>query len=291
MISFVLLVLFAFAQALQFSRVNQTAGHTLWTSGLGMDFTVTSAIDVSAIGIIDADAPGISGTLTAQIVDRSNDRVAVGPVSVSQGQGDARANDSNPFVFKPMPSVRLAPGVYCLTSIGFIADKVVTTGTGGVSGSVVVGDSGGGAVLVTGAVNGGSDLLSSTQRNYAAGPDNFHAGATFVFSVAVSRPAVSPPLRTVFPDCEAVACAGLPTGDYHIGGQLRFCDNDMAGGGWMRLWRANETSCESNGWSSARNPFVAGVDPMGCRAAPHSCRRGLQVDSPFTFNEIGRAHV
>jgi hypothetical protein len=96
-----------------------------------------------------------------------------------------------------------------------------------------------------------------------------------------------PPLPArEFADCEAVACAGLATGEHNVRGALRFCDNDMAGGGWLRLWRANETRCETNGWSSSRNARATGADPGGCRATAGSCVDAPTTKSPFEFNEV-----
>lgn len=71
--------------ALQFVNATQTGGYGFSTAALGMDFTVHSAIDVIAIGLLDADDRGISGTLVASIFDRSTDRVAAGPVTVRGG--------------------------------------------------------------------------------------------------------------------------------------------------------------------------------------------------------------
>jgi hypothetical protein len=72
---------------------------------------------------------------------------------------------------------------------------------------------------------------------------------------------------------------------HNIQGQARFCDTEMAGGGWLRLWRANESTCEQNGWSSARNPSALGVDPFGCRPGNELCT-GKRIDSPFAFAEV-----
>jgi hypothetical protein len=85
---------------------------------------VYAAIDVYAIGLLDADARGINGTLSARIFDRSTDRVVVGPVTVARGQ--ARADDTNPFVFKTVPTVRLQPGVYSIVSVGFTSDRFMS---------------------------------------------------------------------------------------------------------------------------------------------------------------------
>jgi hypothetical protein len=68
--------------ALQFLLANQTVGHGFSTVALGTEFTVYSAIDIYAIGLLDADARGVNGTLAASIFDRSTDRAIIGSVTV-----------------------------------------------------------------------------------------------------------------------------------------------------------------------------------------------------------------
>jgi hypothetical protein len=168
-------------------------------------------------------------------------------------------------------------------AIGFQSDPLQSTRMGD---SVLAGDSGDGAILITAAGEGGTALLPSTLTNFF--PGEFVAGATFLFTVAsVNAPtALSSP--RLFRDCEEVACAGLGSGEYNISGQVRFCDNGAAGGGWMRLWRANESTCESNNWSSGRNVQSAGsrVDPRGCRPATGVCTARNTTAAPFDFREV-----
>ena len=111
-------------------------------------------------------------------------------------------------------------------------------------------------------------------------------GVTFRFSIIPNQP---PPLMvaTEFVDCEAVACAGLPTGEYSVQGRRTFCDNDDAGGGWTRIWRLNDSSCESNGWTSGRNTLADGTDPVGCRSGEGGCKRSKDITSSnHSFGEV-----
>lgn len=277
---FLLLCAFSQSMALQFVRVTQVAGNALWPTALAVDFTVTATIDVSAIGIVDADALGFSSTLTAQIVDRSTDRAVAGPVAVKPG--DQRATDANPFVFKNVTS-RLAPGSYCLIAVGTRLDKIITTSIE--PRSVVAGDDGGGSIVITGAATSlTTSLLSSSLTDFFP-RTTLYGSATFLFDVVPASPAprLLPP---AFVDCEEVACEGFRSGVYNIQGQAWFCDNDMAGGGWLRLWRANESSCEESGWLSGRNPTAKGVDPFGCRPGVAACVAAPTLRSPFPFNEV-----
>lgn len=263
--------------ALQFLRVRQLTGHGFTAPAVGMDFTVNAAIDVYAIGLLDADAHGVNGTLTARIFDRSTDQVVAGPVTISSGE--MRTDDANPFVFKNVPTVRLQPGVYNIVSIGFASDRYISTASS--ANSVEPGETGDGAIHITASNNGGNGLSSSATRPGSG--RGFHVGATFLFGVV---PEMAAREQKLFADCEAVACAGLATGEYNVSGALRFCNNDMAGGGWLRLWRANETRCEANGWTAARNPRATGVDPAGCRLIGPSCVAMQETQAPFAFGEV-----
>jgi hypothetical protein len=263
---------------LQLVRVAESTGNQFFSLGLGLDFTVTSAIDVTALGIVDTGPRGFNGTLSARVLRRSDGAVVIGPMTVSASDA-GRVDDANPFAFRNLtPSVRLEAGAYCLVSIGFNNDQFVNQGLPG--GTLMVTDSS--ALVVTAGVYGGDGTVVPTVFDVQK---QFYAAATFLFDV------VQPPAAPMLPlpeyvDCEQVACTGLRTGEYNVLGKLRYCDNDMAGGGWMRLWRANETSCEANGWSSARNPSATGSDPFGCRSASPACVEARSTRAPFRFNEV-----
>lgn len=184
-----------------------------------------------------------------------------------------------------MTRTRLLPGVYSLIAIGSSSnDRWLNSNTA--LGSVVVGDSGDGAVLATNTASGGDGLSAFASTTLF--PGVLVAGATFLFDVVPSVTVDLPQPR--YTDCEAVACAGLASGEYNIRGQARYCDNDEAGGGWMRLWRVNDTSCEANGWTSMRNPAAVGGDPRGCRLTSPSNCKGSRINAPFVFNEVLGSH-
>jgi hypothetical protein len=110
---------------------------------------------------------------------------------------------------------------------------------------------------------------------------------TFAFTVIANQAPPALAVATEFADCEAVACAGLPTGEYSVGGKRTFCDNDEAGGGWTRIWRLNDSSCEENGWTSGRNVFANGADPVGCRSGRIGCSASKDITSPSdAFGEV-----
>jgi hypothetical protein len=157
--------------ARQFVHATQTGGHNFSSLALGMEFTVDSAIDVVAIGLLDADDRAINGTLEASIFDRSTDRVVAGPVTVRGGE--ARADDTNPFVFKTVPTIRLQPGVYSILAVGFTSDRYINA-----SEAVAAGNSD--AVVITGSVSGGNGSLASVANITSA---TRLCGATFRFTV------------------------------------------------------------------------------------------------------------
>jgi hypothetical protein len=259
------------ARALQFLRVSQTKGNDGYDGILGIDFTVYAEIDVTAVGLIDTDDRGINGTLTAYIVSRSNASFIVGSVSVNASR--ERSDERNPFVFVDV-SIRLEPGVYTLVSTRFSAhDRFIRQGVDLVDTP---------AVVVTGSVWG-----APTPSNVDT---DIYASATFVFQVVTNRGSGAFLAQRRFDDCEAVACAGLGSGFYNVGGVARYCDNDADGGGWVRLWRANESTCESNGWSSSRNRKADGIDPGGCRPTSTSCSGVPTERASFPFQQVRAAN-
>jgi hypothetical protein len=275
------------AWALQFLLANQFVGHSLWPStSLAIDFTVYAPINVTSIGFFDADEPGINGTLLATVVDRSSGQFFV---TVSASYGDARENTTNPFFFVSVQFV-LQPGVYSLISTGFISDRIITTVL--LDDEAAISATSSASLVATAALHGNGSLITSPVGVEVGGTDYFHVGATFTFdSLPLQR---TVPFGTNdFDDCEAVACAGLPSGFYKVRRLVRYCDNDAQGGGWLRVWRANDSTCEANGWSSARNINTNGPDPFGCSPAVKlaaRCSNSTAIVSPFAIGELRGAN-
>lgn len=269
--------------ALQFVRV-----HTLIPASnffpyqFGMDFTVTRTINISHFGLLDLGMPGLAGTGVAMIFDRATNQSVMRIEFFANGT--RREDDSNLFAFKPTGALLLQRGIYCLVAQMNPNDAYASTVLH--SSAISTGDDGDGAVLATAAV---AYLFGSNLQTYSYNPTGVHSGASFLFSVVDVLPA-PPRSPALFADCEAVACAGLPSGEYNIRNQIRHCDNEMKGGGWMRLWRLDDTTCEANGWSSARSTgtWAASTDPLGCRPAQLAggCKQGLTALSPFRFSEV-----
>jgi hypothetical protein len=268
--------------ALQLIGVLNATGNNMHGESIGVDFTVYSPIAINAVGVLDADEPGIVGPLSVYIMDRANNSTIFGPYNFS---ASARADDANPFIFQNV-SIRLDVGVYVLVSNGFTVDKFVHTGRYPESpGEAVVLGVNTPEVVVTNGVFGavGSGIVVPDHVDVY----NLYAAATFLFTVP-AKPPLSLPSRS-FADCEEVACAGLAPGEYNIRGQLRHCDAD----GWMRLWRVTDSTCEQNGWTSSRNPNPSSnlneieiVDPFGCRPGSIACSLTPTERAPFLFRQV-----
>lgn len=149
-------------QALQLLRATQTLSGGIWDLGIGTDFVVYASIDVTAIGIFDGDQTGLGGAVATRIF--KSDQVVVECVADAS---DARANNSNPFVFKAVQRTRLAPGNYSVISAGFAQLWYLTTYRGE---GVVDGDTSGGAVAITAAIGGGDGSLRRQRRATTAPP-------------------------------------------------------------------------------------------------------------------------
>jgi hypothetical protein len=143
------------------------------------------------------------------------------------------------------------------------------------------------SVLVTGSVSG--------DRNYVQSREPQWSGASFLFEVETAPVPASAAISQAFRDCEEVACAGGASGFYNILGRTAFCDSSSDGGGWMRIFRLNDSACEArpSNWTSSRNPSILDAyDIPGCRPASQRCSSGgLSLRSPFPFSEVRGSSV
>jgi hypothetical protein len=238
-------------------------------SQFGFDFTVYG----NDINVTSALVFASNGTLATNksvtIFDRSTD-IAVVHVDLAAGTAGTVQQQNNRFA-QAAVGVVLRPGVYAIlvewNGVDRCAKGIPGTGTEVVfTTAAIVGSTSSAAVpFVSSVVPSTKDLL----------------GVTFQFTVIPNAPPPPLTVATEFADCEAVACAGLPTGDYSVGGKRTFCDNDEAGGGWTRIWRLNDSSCEANGWTSSRNIHANGTDPVGCRSGSTSCQNIMLPRNAF----------
>ena len=259
----------------------------VYPHGLGTDFTVFRPVRLTSLGVFDGDLPGILGPLSVIVFDRATDlRI------LELNFQDAR-RESDAFAWQSvMPAVVLPRGAYSIIAFNFTQDWLLTTAAPfGVRGfvnntfpSAGLAEAG---VFVTGVFNVPFDVANSylpPSHTIGGLVGAFHVGGNLAFEpVLEDAPALSSNMS--FGTCEDVACADLPSGLYNVSGNTRFCDNDAAGGGWVRVWRANDIACEANGWLSSRPNFVSGTDPFGCRANGTSSTTP-PILTPYAFTEV-----
>lgn len=80
-----MLLLFASSptHSLQLISVPNITGNNMYGDSLGIDFTVYAPIEINAVGVLDADEPGITGPLTVYIMNRSTNTTIYGPFNFS----------------------------------------------------------------------------------------------------------------------------------------------------------------------------------------------------------------
>ncbi len=227
----------------------------------GFDFNVHgSSINITSV-LVFASNGTLATSKNVTIFDRSTD------VALSRIDFDAGSAQQTVFVARAAGIV-LRPGVYSiLVNWTDVSRDRCSRGLPG---------NGTDVVQTTASVTGLSSSATRPGVTSVTSPTDL-LGVTFRFSVIANQ---SPPpllVATDFIDCEAVACAGLPTGEYSVQGRRTFCDNDEAGGGWTRIWRLNDSSCEENGLTSGRNVFANGTDPVGCRSGQDECNPTKEI--------------
>jgi hypothetical protein len=129
----VLGLLVAMVNSLQLLTVESSpsTGIQHYNQSLGMDFTVYTPIDITAVGIIDAENRGLVGTLSVRIINRSNENQSTVYDPVSFQSPMSRTDDTNLFIFQNV-SWRLQIGAYMMISGGFSTnDGFVRTNLGG----------------------------------------------------------------------------------------------------------------------------------------------------------------
>jgi hypothetical protein len=248
--------------------------------GIAIEFSVHRPCRVAAVGFVDTGLPGINGTLRAIVVNRATREIVLGPFVVNGTSGNRTDGDAFLFVnVSTGPNATLSRGLYSLVSYGFVADRKLRAFKL--------------PPLVSGHPFSFTGLSEYDQNMQSLVPSRAHSvfdesvglGATLRFEPEVTQPLPA----TEFVSCEAVKCASLPSGRYNIAGKIHFCENDIDGGGWLRLLRVNESSCEALGWTSSRNPHLEDEHSgIGCRAVPalrKTCSFA-QLTAPFLVRDV-----
>jgi hypothetical protein len=239
------------------SRPRLFLSHICISTQFGFDFTVHgNSINVTSL-LIYASNNALVTSKRVTIFDRATGKLLLGAAFAAGTPRQPIIPFAQEFV-----DLQLRPGVYSILVVWNGSDDLCARGFAGTDEKVVRTT----ASIVTGSASTATMALVTN----VTVPEE-HVGATFRFVVVPNAPPPPLAVATEFADCEAVACARLPTGEYSVGGKRTFCDNDEAGGGWTRIWRLNDSSCEEIGWSSGRNARANGTDPAGCRSGKEGC--------------------
>jgi hypothetical protein len=120
-IAFTLMFVFSpatsFAAVVTLQTANNSVGNQAY-SGLGVEFTVNSAITVSELGIFDSGQDGLSTTLSAYLFKRtgpSAGSIVANTLFTSSDPGTL----VNDYRFKSITPIDLAAGDYVLVGYGF----------------------------------------------------------------------------------------------------------------------------------------------------------------------------
>ena len=119
-------LMFVFSPATGFAAFTlQTANNSVGNqaySGVGVEFTVNSAITVSELGIFDSGQDGLSTTLTADLFQRTGPSAGTVVASTSFSSSDPGTLVAD-YRFKSITPVVLAAGDYVLVGYGFSAER------------------------------------------------------------------------------------------------------------------------------------------------------------------------
>ena len=193
--------------ALQLLSVLSSASNQAFSPSyfLAVDFSVYRSINVTAVGAIDCDSPGLSANLSVRVLNRTKDSDRVIWLD-SFTANEMRKDTTNPFVFRATSFV-LLPGLYTLattttSAVGnrFYDEAVESAAARGRRADTPY-------VVATSSVWGPADRVDEVFS--AAGVEAngaLYIAATLVFDILDNgAPAALP--ANVYDDCESVACA------------------------------------------------------------------------------------
>jgi PEP-CTERM motif-containing protein len=181
----------SYAATIAYTDPNNGSNDQFYDGNLGLDFTVSSAIDVTELGVYNWSGSGtITGTLEVAIYLDSNPVTpVVGPVQFGPGVTYATGG-AGYDVFKSITPVLLNPGAYTVVAVGFSASDPNGNIGSPIDSIGPTENTGGGLISFTAArFDGGTTLDLPTANGYAA--NQFDAG-TFQFTSA-GAPSVPEP--------------------------------------------------------------------------------------------------
>lgn len=168
------------AQAVSFTQAyatpNDTPGVQSWTGTLGLDFQVTRAITVSAVGVFDSTKTGVNDLyLTFFNADGSS----ASPVFGFFGTGNPGGTS---YVFRDVTPFVLAPGTYQLAAWGFRdGQQNYNAGVAGAFPGLVTFDGAAGTLVALGTRYADAGITNVLASNADVGATRY-GSATFVYS-------------------------------------------------------------------------------------------------------------
>lgn len=176
-------------------NVTAQIGNQGWTGPLGMDFDVNSTVRVTALGVFDSGADGLSAPLTVYVYDRDTG-LAVATLTFPAGTYSELIGGSR---FLKLPSsVTLPAGFHgSIVAEGYgrelngnLGCNAGVCGAGDVTGSTE--NTGGGLITFTGAARYGTQD-GQFPTTLDSGPDNRYLAGTFAYdSLSVTSVAPEP---------------------------------------------------------------------------------------------------
>lgn len=133
------------------------SGNQSWSGPLGMDFNVTSPIQVQSVGIFDSNGDGFNGTLQAAIFNRQTGAVVPGTSVTFTSAAPGVLINAHRFIALA-PAVSLPAGEYSIVATGFTGSDPNGNTMG--SGAMVKTQNSGGGLIT---------FVGTSRYDYAAG--------------------------------------------------------------------------------------------------------------------------
>jgi hypothetical protein len=170
-------------------------GNQGFTGSLGMDFDVNAPILITALGVFDSSANGISGTEQVGIYDRNNTATPLIPYISFTGAGLPGDFYVGATLFRSITPVMLAIGNYSVVSYGYSANDLngnvncigdtLNQCVGANAFTLSTTNTGGGLISFVGLGSFGTAGIFPGGAQDVGASNGFHAG-DFQFTAAVS---------------------------------------------------------------------------------------------------------
>jgi hypothetical protein len=165
-------------------------GNQGYTGSLGMDFDVNTPIWVTALGVFDSGANGLSGTLYAAIYNRDTANLVIAPVAFTSADPGTLIDGSR---FKELAEqIELGVGHYSIVSWGYNSADPNGNSYITIPNPITLStlDDGGGAISFVGTGRYQSGVVYPTYID--SGPVNRYLAGTFAYDTSFDTAPVPP---------------------------------------------------------------------------------------------------